>query len=661
MRRPSPKRWLSLRIIVIFCVFILMFSTIILRAFQLQIIERDKFTQMLEKQYLKYVKLPPKRGTIYDRKKRELAVSIEVDSLYAQPRKIKNKKAIAKKLYPILKVKYQNLKSMLASDHPFVWLKRRISPTQSTKIKNLKLEGIGFIKESKRFYPNRELASQCLGFAGLDSRGLEGIELEYDDYLKGEPGYLMVERDALGRNIHTQNIKEVSASKGHNLQLTIDKTIQYFVEKALENGVKKTKAKAGIAIVMDPQSGEILASAVRPTFNPNNFWDYSPFQWRNRAVTDAFEPGSTFKMFLISSALEEGIFQPQDIFYCENGSYLLEDKVIHDVHKYGWLTLAKIIKYSSNIGACKIAENLGKKTFYRYIRKFGFGDKTGIDLPGETDGLLSLPYKWSRVHLGTISFGQGISISPLQLITGFSAIANQGVLMKPYLVKAISNDKREIIKEFHPESRGNVITQRTAKQVTSILKTVVEKGGTGENALIPGFAIAGKTGTAQKVDPKIKYYSNHKTVSSFIGFLPADNPRLAMLVIIDEPQGISYGGIVAAPVFKEAASHIIRYLNIPPNRGHMTMVKYHPSTDSYQGESGINRGYLRRVSLNEQPVLERMPDFSGLSIRDVLKKAKELDFNIEIAGSGKAISQYPSPDNPVEYDRRCWVKFQPSL
>ncbi len=661
MRRPSPKRWLSLRIIGIFCVFILMFSIIILRAFQLQIIERYKFTQMLEKQYLKYVKLPPKRGTIYDRKKRELAVSIEVDSVYAQPGKIKNKKEIAKKLYPILKVKYRSLKSMLASDRPFVWLKRRITPIQSTKIKDLKLEGIGFIKESKRFYPNRALASHCLGFAGLDSRGLEGIELEYDDYLKGEPGYLMVERDALGRNIHTQNIKEVSASKGHDLQLTIDKTIQYFVEKALEDGVKKAKAKAGMAIVMDPQTGEILASAVRPTFNPNNFWDYSPSQWRNRVVTDAFEPGSTFKMFLISSALEEGIFQPQDIFYCENGAYLLEDKVIHDVHKYGWLTLAKIIKYSSNIGACKIAENLGKKTFYRYIRKFGFGDKTGIDLPGETDGLLTLPYKWSRVRLGTISFGQGLSSSPLQLITAFSSIANQGVLMKPHLVKTIYNDKREIIKEFHPESRGNVITQRTAKQVTSILKMVVEKGGTGENAFIPGFAIAGKTGTAQKVDPKIKRYSDRKTVSSFIGFLPADNPRLAMLVIVDEPQGISYGGTVAAPIFKEAASHIIRYLNIPPNRGRMTMVKYQPNTDSYQGKSEINHNYLKRVSLNEQPVLQRIPDFSGLSIRDTLKKAKELDLNIEIAGSGKAISQYPSPDNPIEYDRRCWVKFQPLL
>ncbi|MCK5186203.1 MAG: penicillin-binding protein 2, partial [Deltaproteobacteria bacterium] len=574
MKRHSPRRWLTFRIYTILSVFILLLLIIIFRAFQLQITEKDKLTQLLEKQYLKYVKLSPKRGIIYDRKKRELAISIEVDSVYARPGEVKNKKGVAKKLSPILQISYRNLKSNLESDRPFVWLKRRISPSKARKIENLNLEGVGFIKESKRFYPNKELASHCLGFAGIDLKGLEGIELKYDSYLKGKPGYLLVERDALGRNIYTQNIKQVDATKGYNLQLTIDKTIQHFVEKALEEGMKKSKAKAGVAIVMAPKTGEILALAVRPTFNPNNFWDYSPPQWRNRAVTDAFEPGSTFKTFLISSALEERIFKPQDIFYCENGSYPFGGKVIHDVHKYGWLTLSNIIKHSSNIGACKIAENLGRETFYSYIRKFGFGSKTGIDLPGETSGLLALPYRWSRMHLGTISFGQGISISPVQLITAFSAIANDGVLMKPHLVKTIFDDRGKIIKEFHPESRGEIITRRTANQVTSILETVVEEGGTGVNAFIPGFRIAGKTGTAQKVDQQTKQYSNSKETGSFIGFLPADDPKLAMIVIIDEPQGISYGGTVAAPVFKEAASHIIRYLNIPPNKGHMTIAKY---------------------------------------------------------------------------------------
>jgi cell division protein FtsI (penicillin-binding protein 3) len=658
MKKSSSKRWLTLRITTVFCGFILLLAIIILRAFQLQIIEKDRLTQLVEKQYLRYVDLSPKRGTIYDRKKRELAISIEVDSAYARPGKIKNKKEIAKKLSPILNTSYRNLKNKLASDSPFVWLKRKISPSQAKKIKDLNLEGIGFIEESKRFYPNKELASHCLGFADLDLKGLEGIELNYESYLKGKPGYILVERDALGRNIHTQNIKQVDTTKGYNLQLTIDKTIQYFVEKALEEGVQKSRAKAGVAIVMVPQTGEILALAVHPTFNPNNFWDYSPSQWRNRAVTDSFEPGSTFKIFLISSALEEGIFQPQDIFYCENGSYPLGNRVIHDVHKYGWLTLTKIIKHSSNIGACKIAENLGRETFYSYIRKFGFGGKTGIDLPGETSGLLTLPYKWSRIRLGTISFGQGLSIPPIQLITALSAIANGGVLMKPYLVKTIFDDKGKIIKEFHPEERGRVISQRTARQVTSILKTVVEKGGTGVNASIPGFKIAGKTGTAQKVDQLTKQYSDHKTTSSFIGFLPADEPKLAVLVIIDEPEGISYGGTVAAPVFKEAASHIIRYLNIPPNKGCMTMVKYLPDINVHQEESAIKHTYFKKVSLNEQSISNSVPNFSGLSMRDVLRMAEELDLNIEISGSGKATDQYPPPGNIIKSDRRCWVRFQ---
>jgi len=658
MKKSSSKRWLTFRITTVFCGFVLLLAIIILRAFQLQIIEKERLTQLVEKQYLRYVDLSPKRGTIYDRKKRELAISIEVDSAYARPGKIKNKKEIAKKLSPILKTSYRNLKNKLASDSPFVWLKRKISPSQAKKIKDLNLEGIGFIEESKRCYPNKELASHCLGFADLDLKGLEGIELNYDSYLKGKPGYLLVERDALGRNIYTQNIKQVDTTKGYNLQLTIDKTIQYFVEKALEEGVQKSRAKAGVAIVMVPQTGEILALAVRPTFNPNNFWDYSPSQWRNRAVTDSFEPGSTFKIFLISSALEEGIFQPQDIFYCENGSYPLGNRVIHDVHKYGWLTLTKIIKHSSNIGACKIAENLGRETFYSYIRKFGFGSETGIDLRGETSGLLTLPYKWSRIHLGTISFGQGISIPPIQLITAFSAIANGGVLMKPCLVKTIFDDKGKIIKEFHPEERGRVISQRTARQVTSILKTVVEKGGTGVNAFIPGFKIAGKTGTAQKADQRTKQYSDRKTTSSFIGFLPADEPKLAVLVIIDEPEGISYGGTVAAPVFKEATSHIIRYLNIPPNKGCMTMVKYRPDINVHQEESAIKHTYFKKVSLNEQPISNSVPNFSGLSMRDVLRMAEELDLNIEISGSGKATDQYPPPGNIIKSDRRCWVRFQ---
>ena len=661
MKKSSSKKWLQARIALILIFFTLLFGVIIGRAYQLQIIDREMLTNLMVQQYLKYVDIPAKRGTIYDRKKEELALSIEVDSLYARPGKIHDKKGLAKKLSPILQVGYRFVLDKLTSDRPFVWLMRRISPAQSQKIEDLQLEGIGFIEESKRFYPNKELASHVVGFAGIDSKGLEGLELAYDEYLRGKPGTILVERDALGRNIYQHNIKQIHATKGHNLQLTIDNTVQYFVEKALDDGVTKSKAQAGIAIVMVPQTGEILALAVRPTFNPNNFWDFTPSHLRNRAVTDAYEPGSTFKVFLASSVLEEGIAKPHDIFFCENGSYPLDGRVIHDVHEYAWLSFKNIIKHSSNIGACKIAENLGREKFYSYIRKFGFGSKTGIELPGETSGLLKLPYRWSRVDLGNISFGQGLSISPIQLITAFSAIANDGVMMKPHLVKAIVNDQGKIIEAFHPEEREKIVSQRTARQVTSMLETVVEKGGTGENASIKGFSIAGKTGTAQKVDRNTKQYSQHKVSSSFMGFLPADDPQLALLIIVDEPRGVTYGGVVAAPIFKEAAHHILRYLNITPKKGSMTMVKSTTPRPTPNDRAVINPAHFKQATLTSKKntTVPTIPDFSGLSMRDVFTQAKQLDLNVEFSGSGTAIAQDPPPGDPIDYGRKCWIRFQP--
>ena len=659
MKKTSPKKWLQVRIALICCFFTLLFGAIIIRGYQLQIIEQDELKKIIYGQYLKLVKLPPKRGTIYDRNKRVLAQSLEADSLYANPGKIKDKEGIAKKLSPILEVSYRYVIDKLTSDQPFVWLLRKISPPQAQEIEKLKLEGIGFIQESKRFYPNKELASHCLGFVGVDLEGLEGLELAYDSYLKGQEGYILVERDALGRNIHTRDIKQIHATKGYNIQLTIDNTIQHFVEKALDEGVKQRKAQAGIAIVMVPQTGEILALAVRPTFNPNNFLECKPDQWRNRAITDAYEPGSTFKTFLVASVLEEGISQPHDIFYCENGAYPLGNSVIHDVHEFGWLSLTRIITHSSNIGACKVAENLGKEKFYSYIRKFGFGSKTGIDLLGETSGLLPLPYRWSRVDLGTISFGQGISTSPIQLITAFSAIANDGVMMKPHLVKTVYNDQGDVIKQINPEERGRIVSPNTSRQVTSMLTTVVGKGGTGENAYIKGFSIAGKTGTAQKVDLTTKKYSKDKVASSFIGFLPADDPKLSILIIIDEPQGISYGGTVAAPLFKEAAYQIVDYLNIAPRRKSTTVVKTSlpPAPTSRNPLSAA--GLFTRASLHTQPDLPTIPDFSGLSMREVQDLAAEHNLRVHMSGSGHAIKQYPSPGAPIEHNRSCQITFQP--
>lgn len=641
------------------CFFIGVFSIILFRAYQLQIIDRDQLFDQYTRQYSKYITLPPKRGTIYDREKRELAVSLDVDSLYARPGQIKDAREIAHKLSPILKVSYRYVLDKITSDRPFVWLMRKISPAQAQEIEKLGIEGIGFIEESRRFYPNKELASNCLGFTGIDPKGLEGLELAYDSYLNGKPGSILVARDAKGRNIYSPLIRQVEATKGYNLQLTIDQTIQHVVEKALDEGMRKSRAQAGTAIVMAPHTGEILALAVRPTYNPNAFWDYEPNRRRNRAVTDIFEPGSTFKIFLASSALEEKTTQPQDIYYCENGAYRFGGETIHDVHEYGWLTMSDIIKFSSNIGACKIAQTLGDEKFYSYIRKFGFGNRTGIDLPGESSGKLSPPSEWARIDLGTIAFGQGLAISPIQLITALSAIANQGVMMKPHMVKTVFNDQGDIIKEIPPKSMGRVVSAETARQVSAILKTVVEEGGTGTQAFIEGYPVAGKTGTAQKVDSATRRYSSHKMVSSFIGFFPADKPQVAMLIIIDEPQGITYGGVVAAPIFREIAHTIIAYLNIPPAGGSLTLVK-NPTPPV----PARKKAFINPVSYHEGPfsntlMQDATPNFSGLSMRDALMLADECDMTLEISGSGRATAQSPLPGEPIASGRKCRIRFQP--
>lgn len=661
MKTRFSQRFLKLRVTLIMLCFIGIFAVIMLRAYQLQIIEQERCIELLHKQYRKYVTLPPKRGTIYDREKRELAVSLDVDSVYVHPATVKDARAMAKQLSPILKSSYQFLLGKLTSDRPFVWLMRRITPAQAQEIQSLHLEGIGFSEESRRFYPNKELASHCLGFTGVDPKGLEGIERSYDSYLNGKPGSILLYRDAKGRNIYSTSILQEDATKGYNLQLTIDQTIQHVTEKALEEGIKKSRAKAGTVIVMAPHTGEILAMAVRPTYNPNSFWDYQPYQWRNRAITDAFEPGSTFKTFLASSALEEKTTRPQDVFFCENGAYPFGGRIIHDVHKYGVLTMADVIKYSSNIGACKIAQTLGDQKFYSYIKKFGFGNKTGIDLPGETSGLLAPPDQWSRVALATIAFGQGVSSSPIQLVTALSAIANDGMMMKPHLVKTIFDDQENIIKEIRPESMGRVVSPETARQVAAILRSVVEDGGTGTQAFIDGYAVAGKTGTAQKVDRETRRYSDHKMTSSFMGFFPAEKPQVAILVVIDEPEGVKYGGVVAAPVFKEIANTLISYLHIAPITGRLALATHAAPAAPAGNQALINPVSYQEVSLSGSIMEDVIPDFTGMSMKDALALADKCAITVELSGSGMAIDQSPPPGGSIHTTRKCLIRFQPPV
>ncbi len=653
-------KWLRFRIILICIVFFSSFLAIFVKGYQLQVLKRDELYKRAYMQQRRNITQQPRRGNIYDRRGEILATSVDVKSIYAQPNRINNLNYALVNLARVLDTDPHKLEKSMVSNKSFVWLKRKVFPDQVEKIRKLEIKGIEFVLEPRRFYPNRELAGHLLGFSGLDSRGLEGIELFYDDYLKGKIGRFVVGRDGVGRNLFTEKGKD-SFFDGGDLVLTLDKGIQYIVEKRLKKLVQKTRAKGGTVIVMEPQTGAILAIANQPDFNPNTFWSYRPSNFRNRAVTDTFEPGSTFKPILFAAAMEEGIVKENDLFFCENGQYEYHNKVIHDVKKYGWLSFKDVAKFSSNIGATKIGEKLGKDSYYIYIKNFGFGNKTGIDLPGERSGQVRSVRSWSNVALGTASFGQGITVTALQLVCAVSAVANGGNLMKPYLVKEMVDHKGQITGRMYPEVVRRVISEKTASRVVSLMEEVVKKGGTGSKAAISGYRVAGKTGTAQKVDTATRKYSKDKYVSSFVGFVPADEPRFSILVVIDEPKGVPYGGTVAAPLFKEIASEILYYLGIPPK---VEIVKKESDHKLYAG-SKVGRPLTDFVFEEDQDWnLEGretlFPNFSGMTIRQVLKVAERMKIVIEIVGSGRAVDQKPKPGTIFEAGRKFQVKFQPS-
>ena len=544
--------------------FSVLFCIVSIRAYFLQVLKSKELTEIIQSQYQSSIMLAPRRGTVYDKNRMELAISVDVESLYARPHQLQNPKAAAKILSSVLGASQNGLYAMLSSKKPFVWVQRKVTPAQAEKIKSLQIEGLGFLKESQRFYPNRELGAQVLGFVGMDTRGLEGIEREYDRVLSGKPRKLYVDRDARGKYVFVDGVQPADQSEqGNDLFLTIDKNIQYLVEKELEAAVSLAQARGGIAVAMDPWTGEIMASAVAPRFNPNQYAEASPEAWRNRAVTDVFEPGSTFKTFLVSSALEEGVVKPTDSFFCENGSYVVSRRIIHDVHSYGWLDVANIIKHSSNIGASKIGRQLGKEQLFRYIKKFGFAEETGVHFPSEASGYLPPLAHCSEHTQSTISFGQGISVTPLQMVTAYSAIANGGMLMRPLLVKKVVDCNGMAVQDNAPLARRRVISEETARTMRQLLENVVLEGGTGTKASVAGFSVAGKTGTSQKIEEAS--YSHSKVIASFAGFVPADNPRVTIVVLIDEPQKMKYGGEIAAPAFSKMAHGILNYLHVVPD------------------------------------------------------------------------------------------------
>ena len=505
------------------------------------------------------MELEPRRGAIYDTNLKPQAVNLACDSVYAAPKEISetDKAVITRELSGILKLDPAYLRERLSRPKSFIWLARKISPQQSDAIRAMNLKGINFIKESKRCYPNGYLASQSIGFAGLDNKGQEGLELYYDQYLKGSPGWALLLRDARSKKINL-NEKMARPQEGDSLVLTIDEVIQYIAERELDKVYSNSHAKGASIIVMNPFTGEILALANRPTFDLNQHSTVSKDEIRNRSICDMFEPGSVFKIVTASAVLEENKVKEQDKIFCENGEYKIAKHVLHDHTSHGWLTFQEVIEQSSNIGTCKAAQLLGAEGLSRYVKSFGFGCKTGIDLPGEIPGSAKDLRYWSKTSMWAIPMGQEVGVTAMQLAGAISAIANGGNLMKPYIVKEIRNSSGEAIKVFSPVVIRNVLSPEAAARVKKILIGVVENG-TGKMAKIADFTAAGKTGTGQKVEPS-GTYSHSKFMASFIGFAPAEDPQVAIAVIVDEPRGSYYGGTVSAPAFKSVAADVLKYL-----------------------------------------------------------------------------------------------------
>lgn len=549
------------RRMLVACGLVMAFILVLVRLVNLQVMQAAELAVKADRQHQKNVTLEGARGTIFDRNSKVLAKNMDVPSVFGVPGSLENPGAAARNLSPILHVKATELEKKLKQEKHFVWLARKLEPEQGRRLERLGLDGVGVVMEGRRFYPKGPLLSHVLGFTGMDDRGLEGVELRYEPYLRGEKRAVVLQRDALGRAVFPKGLNEEGAAAGHSLTLTIDEVVQYIAEKELDEAVSRSNAKSGSMIVMDPRSGAVLAMAVSPRFDPNTVGALAPDRWRNRALTDTYEPGSTMKAVIAAAALEEKVMTPGSMIYGENGQFAIANTIIHDHEKAGWMTFAQMIQKSSNIGAAKVGMALGEWRVFDYLKEFGFGEKSGIDLPGETAGLLRGPRQWGKRSLASISMGQEVGVTPLQMVTAIAAIANGGVLMRPYVVSEIRNGKGQLVAQNLPQAKRRVISADTARTLTTLLEGVVT-GGTGGKAAIPGFRVAGKTGTAQKVDPRTGKYSSTLLVGSFLGYVPAEDPRLAMIVVIDEPRGEGWGGVVAAPVFRRVGEQVLNYLGV---------------------------------------------------------------------------------------------------
>ena len=637
---------------------------IVFRAFVLAGVESEKLAAMARQEYRQVVTLNPDRGVIHDRHGEELAVSVQVESIFLRPARIQDRAKASRVLARVLKMKRQTVMKKLTSRQPFVWLKRQVEPEVAAKIKNLELDGVGVIPESRRFYPHRELAAHVLGFTGVDSHGLEGLEKGYDSFLRGRSSQYSRKRDARGRPIYISEEGPLRQTKGHDLVLTLDKRIQYLAQRALARAVAAQRARSGLILVLDPARGDVLALAGEPVFNPNVYRSSPGYTWRNRVLTDPFEPGSTFKVFTLAAALEEGLVSPKTRIDCGNGAFKIGRNTVHDIHPHQVLTVSRLLSVSSNIGLAKIALKLGPGRFHRRLRAFGFGQHSGIDLPGESKGLLAPPERWRKIDTANIGFGQGVAVTAIQLTSALGAVANKGVLMRPRVVSRIIGPDGRTKEERRPEAVGRVMSAATAAKLVKMMEGVVAEEGTGAQAKTPGYRVAGKTGTAQKLDQATGTYSNKKHLALFMGLAPAEKPALVILVVIDEPKGSPFGGVVAAPVFAQVAQESLRHLGVSPSDPQLIVVdaEEDPSSEKAAGPK-LAQGLPRRAKpdpagLLEARRLKKMPSLVGLSLRQALDVIAPLGLKPKIEGSGVVTWQSPQPGHDLKGIRTCRLKLE---
>jgi cell division protein FtsI (penicillin-binding protein 3) len=679
--RPDNSRT---RALVVACFLGVWMLVIGVRLIYLQTTQHEWLSTRARTQQQDAIETSPVRGLVLDRHGNELARSIDTESFWAVPREIKNVDEAAAKLSPILEMDGKALSSRLreaqSANRKFAWIARKLDSERAEKIRALGLEGVYTIKEPKRQYPNGALAAHVLGFVGLDEVGLAGIERSFNERILGEAGKVTIETDAHGRPYGSLTAR---ARQGETVVLTIDRLVQYKTEQALAAAVEKSRAKSGTAVVLDPRTGEILALANAPTFDPNDPRSSSEQARINEALQNIYEPGSTFKIVAYSAAIEKGLVRPDDRIDCQMGGITIAGRLIRDHHPFGSLTITEALAKSSNVAAIKLGMRVGNDSMFDYMTRFGFGCKTGIELPGETDGILRKVKNWQPSSMGSLAIGQEVGVTPVQMAAAFGTLANDGVRIAPHLVREVRAADGTIVYSAAPEER-NVIGRETARTLRGMLEEVT-LNGTAKQAQLDGYTAAGKTGTAQKIDPKTRAYSKTKFIGSFVGFAPVENPAVVIIVVIDEPVGGYHGGEVAAPVFREIAEQILPALGVTPDTklkaappsGLLAQLSLRPELlDRLREEQARERAlrdatlpHVAETSGRDGVGLRRvvytaasrdgalMPDLRGRSVRDAARVCEQLGLQLEAQGEGRAVRQSPAAGALVEAGQTVRVDF----